>query len=218
MQVNSSMRGKLIVIEGADASGKKTQSKLLFEKIRQQGKAAELVSFPRYEAFCGSLVKKYLNGEFGSLKVVPPEFAALLYALDRYDATRGIECALQQGSIVVADRFTASNIAHQAAKFSGAEQQRFIKWIECLESRLPKPSLTFYLDVPVSVSQGLMQAEGRQKDLHEENAAYLEKVRVVYLWLAKQRGWVKINCVKGGKLLSVEQIHSLIWKKAKALL
>tara|TARA_Y100000310_G_scaffold327497_2_gene393967 strand:+ start:1763 stop:2404 length:642 start_codon:yes stop_codon:yes gene_type:complete len=202
------MKGKLIVIEGADASGKQTQSELLIKSLKKEGFRAELISFPRYKTEFGKLVRKYLSGAFGPIKKVSPEFASLLYALDRYDAAASLQKKLEQGNIVVCDRYTASNIAHQAAKFSGAKQYHFIKWVNSVESELPIPNITIYLDVPLNVSQILMKKQGRKRDLHEQNLSYLKKVRLVYLKLAKKKNWVKINCVQGKKLRSIATIHS----------
>lgn len=209
------MSGKLIVIEGSDASGKATQAKRLVERLEKEGHEAELISFPRYESFSGSLVKKYLSGGFGSIEGLPPEFPSLLYALDRYDAAKSIEESLAQGKVVVADRFTSSNIAHQAAKLSGEKQKEFIEWVKAVESRLPKPAVTIYLDVPVEISQGLMDDEGRERDLHEQNPEYLKAVREIYLSLAKQQGWEKIDCTPREKLLSIDEIHEMVWKAAR---
>ena len=206
------MAGKLIVIEGSDASGKATQAKRLVERFEKEGQEAELIAFPRYETFSGSLVKKYLTGDFGSLEELPPEFPSLLYALDRYDAAKSIKGLISQGKVVVADRFTASNIAHQAVKLPKEEQQKFIDWLSGVESRLPQPAVTVYLDVPVEISQGLMDSEGRERDLHEQNPAFLKQAQEIYLSLAKQSDWERINCVNGKELLSIEEIHEMIWK------
>ncbi|MCX6798978.1 MAG: dTMP kinase [Candidatus Diapherotrites archaeon] len=205
------MKGKLIVIEGADASGKHTQSKLLLQRLRKESFNAELVSFPRYNAFFGKLVLRYLRGGFGGMRSLPPQLPALLYALDRIDAAPKIENALRAGKVVVADRYSASNIAHQAAKLNGRKRKDFIEWIERVESVLPQPSVSFYLDVPVRVSRRLMEKRGRKKDLHERDAVYLEKVRGIYLRLARQPGWKRISCVRRGKLLPAEKIHAQIW-------
>ncbi len=209
------MNGKLIVIEGSDASGKHTQAAQLIERLKKEGFEAELVSFPRYEGFFGNLAKKYLSGDFGAMESLGVEVPSLLYALDRYDAAKPISESLSQGKIVVADRFTASNIAHQAAKLPDEKRQGFAEWLLSVESRLPKPAVTIYLDVPVDVSQRLMQEEGRQKDLHEQNVDYLRDVRKIYLKLASSAGWKKIECVKSEKLLSISEIHELVWKAVK---
>ena len=206
------MKGRLLVIEGADASGKHTQSKLLAERLEKEGHKVAFFSFPRYETFFGKLVTKYLQGEFGSLKEVKPELASLLYSLDRYDALPEIEKALKQGKAVVCDRYVASNVAHQAAKFQGGERKQFIEWVESVELRLPKPDLTIFLDLPVEVSAKLMQSRAREKDIHELNKPYLEATRQVYLKLAKQSGWITINCASQKGIRSREEIHELVWE------
>ncbi len=211
------MQGKLIVVEGADASGKRTQAKMLLERLKKEGKPAILISFPRYETTFGKMVKHYLSGQFGSLEEVKPEFAALLYSLDRYDAMPKIEKWLEQGKVVICDRYIASNLAHQAAKFKGEEQEKFIEWIEKVESRLPQPSLTIYLDLPVAVSIKLMQSRPREKDIHETNKEYLKATRKVYLKLAEKERWAKIDCAQGAGIKSREEIHETVWQQVKNL-
>jgi len=209
---------KLFVIEGADASGKATQAKLLKERLEKEGNPVSLFSFPRYETETGKMVKRYLNGEFGSLDEVKPEFAALLYSLDKFAAAGEIEQALSSGKIVVCDRFTASNAAHQGAKFKDNEgRKKFISWIQSVESSLPKPAATVYLDVPVPVSQELMKNRG-EKDLHESDAKYLENVRRTYLLLSEEHNWIKIDCVEESKLLSRESIHESVWSEIQSFL
>jgi len=213
----AAVAGKFFAIEGSDGSGKHTQSKLLVESLQKEGSAVELFSFPRYNKVFGKLVRDYLRGKFGSPQHVPVEFASLLYSLDRYHAKPLLEKALSAGKIVVADRFTASNIAHQAAKLSGTTRQEFIEWLNAVEAKLPKPALTIYLDVPVDVSQKLMAGRG-EKDLHESNVSYLKQVRVVYLELAKQENWAKIDCTKDAKMLSIEEVHEMVWAAVKECL
>jgi dTMP kinase len=212
------MKGKLIVIEGVDSSGKHTQAKLLLKRLKKEGKKAVLVSFPRYSTFFGKLVKKYLKGDFGALKKVRPELASLLYSLDRFDAMPWLEEQLSSGKIVVCDRYTASNIAHQASKFKGKKRKEFISWVQGVESRLPKPDATIFLDLPVSVSAKLMSKRKRKKDIHELDLPYLRETRKVYLSLSKRPAWSKIECQKGLGIKSREEIHKLLWKKAKKCL
>ena len=212
------MPGKLFAIEGADASGKYTQARLLLERLEKGGKEAVLISFPRDETFSGKLVRQYLRGEFGSLQEVRPELAALLYSIDRYNAMPFIEEQLGKGKIVVCDRYIASNIAHQAAKFKGGKQQEFIKWIEAVEGRLPQPDLTLFLDLPVGVSTKLMQKEGRKKDIHEADLAYLEATRQVYLGLCKKPDWIRVDCASGAGIKPREEIHKTVWKKLQEYL
>jgi len=212
------MNGRLVAIEGADASGKHTQAKLLFERLKKEGFSGAMVSFPRYGEFWGKLVKKYLQGKFGSLQEVKPEFASLLYSLDRLDSMPWIEQELGKGKIVVCDRYIASNVAHQAAKFEGKGRQEFIRWLEAVESRLPQPDLTIFLDLPVSVSADLMKGRGREKDIHELDLKYLEAVRNVYLSLCKRPGWFRVDCSSGKGIRPKGEIHWLIWRKAQEYL
>lgn len=207
------MQGKIIAIEGCDSSGKETQAKLLLERLKKKGKNAVLISFPRYETFFGKLVKKYLSGEFGSLEEVKPEFSSLLYSLDRYNALPEIEGFLGEGKVVVCNRYTASNIAHQAAKFQGKEQEKFIEWIQAVEARMPKPVLTIFLDLPVEASIGLMQGRSREKDIHEANKAYLEATRQVYLKLCEVENWIKVDCRKQGGIRPRQEIHKEVLGK-----
>lgn len=209
------MQGRLIAVEGADASGKHTQARLLFERLKKEGFECAMVSFPRYETFWGKVVKKYLKGGFGSLKEVKPEFASLLFSLDRFDAMPWIEQELGKGKIVVCDRYIASNVAHQAAKFGGKEREVFIRWIGIVEGGLPRPSLTFFLDLPVSVSASLMNGRARERDIHELDLDYLKAVRDVYLSLSRGPGWFRVDCSSGKGIRAREEIHEEIWKKAK---
>lgn len=206
------MKGILIAIEGCDGSGKKTQAGLLLERLKKEGRPVVLIAFPRYQEFFGSLVKQYLQGKFGSLEEVRPEFASLLYSLDRYDAMPFIEEQLDEGRIVLCDRYIASNLAHQAAKFKGSEQEGFIRWVESVESRLPPPNATVFLDLPVEVSARLM-ASRREKDIHEVNRPHLEAARRVYLKLSEAGNWVRVECGSGKGIRSRESIHEEIWEK-----
>jgi len=212
------MPGKLVAIEGVDSSGKHTQARMLLERLEKEGFKAELVSFPRYETIFGKLVKKYLSGCFGPLEKVRPEFASLLYSLDRYDAMPEIEAFLKAGKVVVLDRYAASNIAHHASKFSGEKRGSFIQWMETVESRLPKPNLTIFLDLPVPVSLKLMKERPREKDIHELNPEYLEATRQVYLSLAERPGWARIDCAKGPGIKTKEEIHKIMWERVSEIL
>jgi len=212
------MPGTLVVIEGADATGKTTQVKLLVEALKKEGKQAVSLSFPRYETFFGGLVKKYLKGEFGKLHEVKPEVAALLYSLDRFDAMPLIEDSLKKGKFVVCDRYIASNIAHQASKFPSKKRGEFISWLETVESRLPKPSLTIFLDLPVPVSAKLMQGRPQEKDIHELDLDYLEATRQVFLSLSKKPNWARIDCAEKNGAKSREAIHEIVWQKVEKLL
>src|SRR5271167_2323176 len=108
-----SVRGKFIVLEGIDGSGKRTQLELLARTFTERGIPFSQISFPDYEGFFGKLVAQFLNGEFGALEAVDPHFSALLYAGDRLEAKPLLDAALASGKIVLADRYVGSNLAHQ---------------------------------------------------------------------------------------------------------
>lgn len=211
------MAGIILAIEGSDGSGKHTQAKLLLERLKKEGKKAELFSFPEYRTFSGKLVSKYLRGEFGSLEKVMPEFAALLYSLDRYKALPRLLEALGQGKIVVCDRYVASNIAHQASKFTGVEREKFTEWLSTVESKMPKPALTIFLDLPVPVSAKLMQERKGKNDIHEVNQNYLNSTREVYLSLSMKPDWTRIECAEGTGIKKRQEIHRLVWEAVKQL-
>src|SRR3989338_8493628 len=109
-------RGRLIVIEGIDGSGKTTQIELLKEYLASQGVPLEVISFPRYEEnIYGRLIKRYLEGEFGSLEKINPYLMACIFAGDRMLAKDQIEQWLSEGKIVIANRYVSSSKAHMGA-------------------------------------------------------------------------------------------------------
>src|SRR6201998_4632981 len=143
-------RGKLIVIEGIDGAGKRTQADLLARTFEQRGMAFVRFSFPRYESSFGRLIGRFLNGDFGPLPAVDAHFSALLYAGDRFEAKSELEAALDSGQTVLTDRYIASNLAHQAARVSAEKRSEFIGWLRQLEYGiygLPAEDLVIYLRV-----------------------------------------------------------------------
>ncbi len=219
-------RGLLIALEGTDSSGKATQAQLLFERLQRRGFVVELASLPRYHEFFGSLVGKYLAGEFGSKEELPPEFASLLYTLDRYHMKNDLERKLGLGVSFVFNRYRASNLAHHGAKFlKKTGQENFVKWLKTVESRLPKENATVFLNMPEEAAQKLMNGKDRQqdyrqgktKDQHESDVAYLARTREIFKRLARKEKWVWVDCAfKEGKewvVRSKEEISVEVWKK-----
>ena len=227
-------RGKLIVFEGIDGSGKTTICKLLINYLKDAKISFLHYSFPRYDKPWGKLVRRYLSGEFGDVGAVDPYLASVLYAGDRLDAAAKINDDLDAGKIVVCDRYIASNIAHQAAKLitHHSHQRRgslassstrrswpkaaslitFINWIEDFEyirNKIPKEDLVIYFSIPVEVSQKLMIK--KKKDIHERNKKYLENVWQIFEDLAKSKKyWEKINCVENGRLLMPGEVFGKV--------
>lgn len=223
------MPGKLIVIDGSDASGKHTQTEMLVMRLEAEGHDVKTLDFPQYDSFFGKMVAAYLNGEYGSLKEVGPEIASLLYALDRFSQRDRIARWLEDGNHVVLDRFTESNMGYQAAKIKDKEtRERFLKWIEELEWRqlnIPKADLVMYLYVPPSISAQLIEGRDKkeyikdaEKDIHESDPHYQERVVASYLKLCDERGWTLIECTDQEKLLTREEIAVRVWDKVSSVI
>jgi len=208
-------KGRFIVIEGSDGSGKATQAKLLYKFLKSKKIPAEMIAFPNYSSTWGKVIVRYLHGEFGNALQVDPYLASILYAGDRLMSAKKIQKWIDAGKIVVCDRYTASNIAHQAAKIKSGKQ-KYIDWMEDFEynqNGIPKEDVVVYLSVPIQASQKLMK--GRKLDIHEKNKKYLADVSKVYEKLAKRDHWKKINCFENKKLLSKKEIHNQILKVLK---
>lgn len=207
-------KGRLIVFEGIDGSGKATQAKLLLASLKKQGYKTEYIDFPRYhDSFHGKVVGRYLTGEFGKLTEVNPYLASLAYALDRLTAKDELKRFLAQGKIVIANRYVSSNMAYQAARLKKSQRKAFLRWLSEMEYKvhaLPKEDLVIFLHLPVEVGQKLVDKRG-ERDLYEANLAYLKEVEKMYLALGRGRDWVKIECVsRAGKLKTKAEINKSV--------
>lgn len=196
-------RGKLIVLEGIDGSGKRTQLQMLARALASRRIPFTKLSFPRYDGFFGKMVAQFLNGQFGSLDSVDPHFSSLLYAGDRLDAKHAIASALRSGRVVLADRYIGSNLAHQGARVPRARRAAFLAWLKKLEYEIyaiPPEDLVIYLRVPPSEAHRLVGQKAarkytkRRRDILEASVAHLATASHVYDQLAHQRNWVKIDC------------------------
>jgi dTMP kinase len=196
-------RGLLIAIEGIDGSGKHTQAKLLEHSLTAKGFSVFATGFPQYESWFGSMVGKFLNGDYGPLQAVDPHFSALLYAGDRFEAKPRLESVLNDGKIVLVDRYVASNLAHQVARADAEKRSEFLRWIEHLEYSiygLPREDLILYLRVPPSQAQRLVgQKSGRNytratHDIQEKSLRHLEDAAEMYDMLSRSRPWATIQC------------------------
>jgi dTMP kinase len=216
------LKGKLIVIEGSDGSGKQTQSDMLVEALRAADVHVTYFDFPRYETSLGGrLVKDSLTGAFGDFVALHPKQASLPYAIDRAGARDNLVSALEHG-VVVCNRYVPSNIGHQGGKFKDTkDQDEFIAWLEGLEYgelKLPRPVLTVFLHVPYDFSLKLMLAQGRALDQHESNKGHLTAAIGVYLRLGNERNdWCVVECVQDGALRTRKDIHSEIMRRIATL-
>lgn len=223
-------KGMFITIEGTDGSGKGTQFARLKTRLIASGYDVETFDFPQYGQPSSYFASKYLNGDYGTADEVGPYTGSLFYALDRYDAAFKIREALDAGKIVLTNRFTGSNMAHQGTKFSNVEQRRgYFIWLDNLEFTLlniPRPDVNFVLRVPADIAQGLVdQKEERnytdkKRDIHEADLAHLERSVQVYDDLCNlfPRDFQRIDCVRSGKLMTIDQVEALLWDKVAALL
>lgn len=197
------MRGKLIVLEGLDGSGKATQAALLTQALQKTGRTVRHISFPDYNNRSSELVKLYLEGKIGSIDEVNAFAASSFYSLDRYISYRTIWRAdyEENGAVIVADRYTTSNLSHQMCKLPRERWGEFISWLTDYEYRLlglPEPDCVCYLDMHPEASRRLIAAryhgDESKKDLHERDFAYLCRCRESALFALETLSWKKIAC------------------------
>ncbi len=226
-------KGKFIVIDGTDGSGKATQVKLLVKRLKKEGRPVETIDFPRYyNNFFGKFIGQCLAGDYGNFLAVSPYFASVLYAADRFESAGQIRKWLAQGEIVIADRYTSSNQIHQAAKIKNfKERKKFLDWLEKMEFevfKIPRPDAIIYLNVPVKTSQQLLEKKEKSqrrrylknggKDIHESDIKYQQDAKESALALVRKRNnWIRIDCSKNGGLMTKKEIHNLIFNKLKLM-
>ena len=212
-------KGKIIVIEGTDGSGKNTQAKLLLSSLQEQGKNVRMVSFPNYGTPGCGLVEMYLDGQFGTdADAVNPYAASTFYAVDRFASFQTDWGKFyNNGGILVMDRYVSSNMLFQAEKLCGDDRTAFLEWLFDLEHdkmSLPKPDLTIYLHIPAEVTATMMrkrESETKTKaDIHEKDTAYLKRCEANGLDLAEKYGWNVIEGYESGRLLTIEEVHEKI--------
>lgn len=216
--------GRFIAIEGGDGSGKGTQTKLLVEYAKKQGIDVLQVSFPRYGNPSAYYVEQYLNGRYGENDAIPADLSALPYALDRFGAREEIVKHLEkENSLVVADRYVASNLAHQGAKLSPAEErQSFYEHTMRTEYAIlgiPKPDLNIVLLVPSAIAQNNVDKKAarsytdRKRDILEADAGHLEKAKQNYEELCRlyPDEFTAIDCMNdAGEMRTIDDIQSAI--------
>ncbi len=219
------MRGKLIVITGIDGSGKTVQTKLLCEHLLKEGYPAVVTDFPQYgKTFFADMVTRYLTGEFGSANTVSPYLAALLYAGDRWECKEQIETWLNEGKIIVSNRYVCDNKAHQGGKLSSSqEREKFFPWLDTLEHhifRIPRSDLNILLYVPADIAYKLIEKKeqraylgAEKKDIHEKDISHLKNSQQTFLDIAKkEKGWMIINCTQNNALMPEQVIAGKVWE------
>ena len=223
------MKGKFIVIDGTDGSGKATQTKLLVEGLRKEGREVMELDFPQYGNPSAFFVEKYLRGEYGSADVVGPYRGSIFYALDRYDKSFEVKKWLKEGKIVVANRYVSANMGHQTGKIkSKKDRDKFLEWVTHLEFDIfgiPKPDKVILLYMPPAVGQKLVDQKsareyirGKKRDIHEADLNHLQNAADAYKYVAEKFKWDVIKCANDDKIFSREEIHEKLWKIISKLL
>jgi len=215
------MAGKLIVIEGVDGAGKGTQTELLKKALLEKGHPIVDVDFPRYGEKSAFFVEQYLNGAYGKADEVGPYKASLFFALDRFAASKEMYGMLDQGSIIIANRYETSNRAFQGQKIEDPEKRKeYFDWSKQFEYEIlgiPRPDLVICLHVSPEIGQKLVAKKGEREyikgkthDIHEEDIELLRRTEQVYLEMAKDPEWKIIECEKDGHIMSKEEIHQKV--------
>ncbi|WKY47726.1 thymidylate kinase [Eubacteriaceae bacterium ES3] len=214
--------GRLIVIEGVDGSGKQTHTELLYQHLKDKGEKVLKISYPRYEKESSAMVKLYLSGAFGDdPESISPYVASTFYTADRYASYKtDYEEFLNDGGIVLADRYTTSNMVHQAGKIKDqAEKKKFLDWLWDYEFNLfslPVPDQVFFLNIPPEINQQLMKNRKNKitgtmtKDIHEKSSQHLVDAYTSALELIDQYHWIEIKCVENETLRSIDDIQAEI--------
>ena len=221
----SKSTGRLIVIEGADGTGKTTQLSLLNERLRRAGHQVAHYDFPSKSGSpVGELIGAFLRGEQGE---VAPEFLALAFSADRMSRRSQIIDDLTAGRVVLCDRYVASNIAFQSSKINDAERREKIKslvnWFEYSVLELPMPDLQVVLVAPEThFTKGLhldrMPDVSRNytdsADIHEENLDLQLAVNSFYRSLEPSPALRQLEIEQEGVRRTPEELGDLIWELA----
>lgn len=207
-------KGMIIAFEGLDGSGKETQTKLITRRLQNMGIKTLRMDFPNYDNEYSLFVKKYLNGEFED--TLSPYVAAMFYSLDRLGIYSSImKKYLEKGYIIICDRYVHSNLIYQGAKIENLEERdKFFNWVldfEYNKCDLFKQKITFFIDMPIDISLKFIR-ERNNHDIHEKNEKFLRKCYENCIYLSKKYGFINIDCVEMGKLLSIEDINDKIFK------
>lgn len=208
------MKGKLIVIEGTDNSGKQTQAEKVVERLNKEGIKTLRMGFPDYNSPTGKIIETNILGKKGTslfkegINNIPPKVAALYYAADRAYNIEKITKELEQGTNIVLDRYVESNMAYQAAKFTELKDKiNMLLWMEQLEFTLldlPRPDKVIFLYLPYEY-----------RNDKNENNEHLKNTESVYSLMSERYNFTIINCVKEEKIKNIEEIHEEIYTNIK---
>ncbi|PIT92649.1 MAG: hypothetical protein COU08_01480 [Candidatus Harrisonbacteria bacterium CG10_big_fil_rev_8_21_14_0_10_42_17] len=217
-------QGAFFVIEGIDGSGKGTQTKMLFSRLKKMRALVKMISFPQYNTPSAHFVEKYLRGEYGDAVNMDPRLSSVFYAADRFDGSFTIQKWLKQGAVVIADRYLASNLGHQGSKIKDLRaRKKFMQWVYDFEYNLlgiPKPNINIFLDVPPRIASRFidMKADrshlrGKKRDMHEGSLSHLKRAHSTYHTAVSlyPKDFIVVDCAPRGRLMSLTEIHEKIF-------
>lgn len=223
-------KGKIIVIEGTDSSGKELQSNLLYERLKKEGLKVKKISFPNYSSPACEPVKMYLAGEFGeNPEEINPYSISTMYAIDRFASfKKDWSKFYEEGGIIITDRYTTSNMVHQASKIKDENDKiEYFNWLKDLEydkMKIPEPNIVIFLNMPPEFSRKLMKDRknkitgDKEKDIHEKDIKYLENSYYNACGVAKVENWREIKCVKEDRLRDIDNIADEIFQEIKDII
>jgi dTMP kinase len=223
------MKGKLIVIEGTDGSGKATQSKLLMERLKKEGYDSVYVEFPQYGEPSAAMVEQYLNGKLGSAEDVGPYKASIFYAIDRYAKSKEMHNWINEGKIIICNRYVSANQGHQAGKLKDLSKiDEFLEWVDHLEYEIfeiPRPDKIILLYMPCEIGQKLVEKKGHRdyvggckKDIHEADINHLKSAEKAYIYVAEKEDWNIIKCSNDEEPYPIDSIHEEIYENVKKII
>ena len=215
------MKKLLIAVEGVDASGKQTQTDLLYEYLIGKGLRVRRLSFPVYSSDSSAGVRMYLNGELGENATdISAYSASTLFAQDRFLSYKSDwQKNYEDGEIILCDRYVGSNMIHQACKLPVEEKDKFLEWLDSFEHgiySLPRPDLTIFLDMPPEYAKILKSGRlnkinnSETMDIHERDEAFILNSYNNACFIANKFNWTRISCIAGGLIRTIEDIHSEI--------
>ena len=214
-------KGKLIVLEGIDGSGKSAQYRRLCARLEKDQIAYNHIVFPRYDRESSALIRMYLGGQFGTHPDDVNAYAAsTFFSVDRFASYQTEWKPIYQGGgLILSDRYTTSNAVHQGCKLSDEELPAFFRWLSDLEygkMGLPEPDLVIYLDVDLETSLSRMrrrqQKYGTSADIHEKDLSYLTRCLHTADRACEYYGWTRIPFMKDGKERELEEKNEEIYQ------
>lgn len=214
-------KGKLIVLEGIDGSGKSAHYRRLCARMERDGIDYHHIVFPRYDKDSSALIRMYLKGQFGSRpQDVNAYTASTFFAVDRFASFREDWGEIyEQGGLILSDRYTTSNAVHQGSKLPEDELRDFFAWLYDLEHvkmGLPVPDLVIYLDVDIETSLARMkhrqEKTNTSADIHEKDILYLQHCLNTARLASDFYGWAKIPFEKNGVERAIDEKNDEIYR------